>query len=223
MFRCSHQGVHQFLPAFSYFFDFSVAVFSEDMMMTSTLLETTDRSDAAERLVRAAQAGDQHAFGRLMERYQRTVYAAVYRHLGNDAETQEVCQEVFLRALRKIGQLRDPRCFGGWLRSIAGRMAINRVVRRKPLLSVSGVFDAVCAPQATPLGDMLARERQRQVQLGLGRLRSLDRETLVAFYFDGRTLLEMSDQFHSPVGTIKRRLHVARKRLAEELASLASA
>ena len=36
----------------------------------------------------------------------------------------------------------------------------------------------------------------------------MDRQTLVAFYFDGRTLLEMSDQFHSPVGTIKRRLHV---------------
>ena len=52
---------------------------------------------------------------------------------------------------------------------------------------------------------------------------ALDRQTLVAFYFDGRTLLEMSDQFHSPLGTIKRRLHVARRRLAEELASLAPA
>ena len=47
----------------------------------------------------------------------------------------------------------------------------------------------------------------------------MDRQTLVAFYFDGRTLLEMSRQFQSPVGTIKRRLHVARRRLAEELAA----
>jgi RNA polymerase sigma-70 factor (ECF subfamily) len=45
----------------------------------------------------------------------------------------------------------------------------------------------------------------------------------VAFYFHGRSLVEMSDQFDSPVGTIKRRLHVARKRLAKELATMAPA
>jgi RNA polymerase sigma-70 factor (ECF subfamily) len=49
----------------------------------------------------------------------------------------------------------------------------------------------------------------------------MDRETLVAFYVRGQSLLEMSEEFDSPVGTIKRRLHVARKRLAKELESLA--
>ena len=48
------------------------------------------------------------------------------------------------------------------------------------------------------------------------RLGTLDRQTLVAFYVEGQSLLEMSDAFDSPVGTIKRRLHVA-KRLAREL------
>ena len=43
------------------------------------------------------------------------------------------------------------------------------------------------------------------------------------FYFRGRSLVEMSDEFDSPVGTIKRRLHVARKRLAKELSALAPA
>ncbi len=52
---------------------------------------------------------------------------------------------------------------------------------------------------------------------------SLDRSTLVAFYLNGRSLLEMSDDFAAPVGTIKRRLHVARKRLAKELECLQSA
>ncbi|MEI8021607.1 MAG: sigma factor-like helix-turn-helix DNA-binding protein, partial [Schlesneria sp.] len=55
---------------------------------------------------------------------------------------------------------------------------------------------------------------------GLKRLRSLDRQTLVAFYFEGQSLIEMSDRFRSPVGTIKRRLHTARIRLREELAHL---
>ncbi len=58
---------------------------------------------------------------------------------------------------------------------------------------------------------------------GLRRLRAMDRQTLVAFYVEGQSLHEMSDKFRSPLGTIKRRLHVARKRLAKELAELAPA
>ena len=75
--------------------------------------------------VRAAQRGDRQAFGRLAERYQRAVYLAVYRRLRNHAEAQEVCQDVLIQAMRKIGQLQDARCFGSWLLSIAGRMAID--------------------------------------------------------------------------------------------------
>ena len=71
-----------------------------------------------------------------------------------------------------------------------------------------------------PLDEMLAHERQSHVRTGLKRLRSMDRETLVAFYIKGRSLCEMSNEFGSPIGTIKRRLHVARKRLAEKLQDL---
>jgi RNA polymerase sigma-70 factor (ECF subfamily) len=70
---------------------------------------------------------------------------------------------------------------------------------------------------------MLAAERESEVRRGLRQLGEMDRDTLVAFYFDGRSLVEMSEEFDSPVGTIKRRLHVARKRLAKELEALATA
>ena len=52
---------------------------------------------------------------------------------------------------------------------------------------------------------------------GLDRLRELDRRTLIAFYVEGQSLKQMSDEFDSPIGTIKRRLHTARNRLREEL------
>lgn len=175
-------------------------------------------------LVRAAQQGDRQAFEQLIERYQRTVYATVFRRLGSHAEAQEVCQEVFVQAMRKIHQLRNRFCFGGWLCSIADRMALNRAVRTRPVLFIeSDRFEAQCVEYETPLGKMLARERHDQVHVGLDRLPDLDRDTLVAFYFRGQSLLEMSQAFASPVGTIKRRLHVARKRLAKELAALAPA
>lgn len=170
-------------------------------------------------LVRAAQTGDCDAFGCLVRRFDRRVYQVVYRRLNNHAETQEVCQDVFLRALRKLDQLQQPECFGGWICSIAARTAINRAVRRTPDATAdTRTLEAGRFEGDTPLSLMLAKERREQVRLGLRRLRPIDRDALVAFYFQGRSLAEMSDQFQTPVGTIKRRLHMARKRLAKILA-----
>jgi RNA polymerase sigma-70 factor (ECF subfamily) len=175
-------------------------------------------------LVRAAQAGQRTAFEELFTHFGRAVYATALARLGNEAEAQELCQEVFMRAVLKIGQLNDPICFGGWLRSIANRMAINRAVRRRPVCSLEAEWvESNCAEEETPLGAVLARERSDQLHSGLDRLSEMDRKTLEAFYFHGQSLIEMSDEFESPVGTIKRRLHVARKRLAKELSALAPA
>jgi len=174
--------------------------------------------------VRAAQMGSREAFGQLVERYQRSVYAVAMRRLRNHAEAQELVQEVFVQAMRKISQLREPECFGGWLRSITGRMAINRAVRRGCVVSTDReVIEATCVDRRTPLGAALDNERAEQVRAGMERLRDLDRETLEAFYVRGQSLIEMADEFQSPIGTIKRRLHVARKRLAAELEELAVA
>jgi RNA polymerase sigma-70 factor, ECF subfamily len=188
------------------------------------LTESTREKQELAGLVRAAADGDRSAFGQLVERYSRAVYAIALRRLRNHAEAQELVQEVFVQALRKIGQLREPECFGGWLRSITNRMAINRAVRSGSTVSIEReTLEATCVERRTPLAAALDRERAGQVRAGLRRLRSLDRETLVAFYVKGQSLVEMSDAFHSPVGTIKRRLHVARKRLARELVELAPA
>jgi len=169
-------------------------------------------------LVEAAQRGDREAFGLLVERYERTVYAVALRRLGNHAEAQELVQEVFIQALRKIDQLRQPEAFAGWLRSITVRLSINRAVRQRgPLAIDSEALDAQCVESVTPLTEALRSERREQVHTALSELGELDRETLEAFYLRGQSLIEMSEEFEAPIGTIKRRLHVARKRLAAAL------
>jgi RNA polymerase sigma-70 factor (ECF subfamily) len=179
----------------------------------------TERTETS--LVLAAQSGDREAFGELARRYERAVYATALRRLGNHAEAQEVCQEVLVRAMQKISQLREPEAFGSWLQSVTNRMAINRAVRKRAAIATEPeTMAATCVERETPLTLTLARERQLQVRAGLGRLGDLDRDTLVAFYVKGQSLVEMSEGFRSPVGTIKRRLHVARKRLAKELEEL---
>ncbi len=192
--------------------------------MAATLQSPTYDKTELDTLVIDAQAGDQAAFEQLVIRFEGVVFATAYRRLGNRSDAQELSQEVFMQALRKLHQLQDPRCFGGWLRQIAARMAINRAVRAKPLYTVEPrSIESDSIEYETPLSVMLSQERRSQVRQGLGRLRELDRDTLMAFYFDGQSLIEMSDQFQSPVGTIKRRLHVARKRLAKELNTVAMA
>ena len=172
-------------------------------------------------LVRAAQAGDREAFGDLFERFERHVFSIALRRLNNHTDAQELCQDVFVQAMQKIAQLREPDAFGGWLRSITHRMAINRVVRRAPDVTTEPeTLEATCVESDTPLAAVLECERDAQLRAGLGRLRELDRATLEAFYVRGQSLVEMSDEFDAPLGTIKRRLHVARKRLAKEVDSL---
>jgi RNA polymerase sigma-70 factor (ECF subfamily) len=181
-------------------------------------ITTVEEVRTTAELVEAAQMGDREAFGELFERYENTVYNVGFRRLGDHGEAQELSQEVFVQALLKIDQLRVPEAFAGWIVSITHRMAINRAVRRRPVAPAeTETIETVYVENRTPLANALDQERARQVRAGLERLGQLDRDTLVAFYVDGQSLVEMSDAFRSPIGTIKRRLHVARKRLKEQL------
>jgi RNA polymerase sigma-70 factor (ECF subfamily) len=68
-----------------------------------------------------------------------------------------------------------------------------------------------------PLDALITRERAKHLWAALEKLKTLDRETLVAFYIQGESLIEIAERLDTPVGTIKRRLHTARKRLKAEL------
>ncbi|MEZ6089846.1 MAG: sigma-70 family RNA polymerase sigma factor [Pirellulaceae bacterium] len=169
-------------------------------------------------LVVSAQAGDRSAIGELFDRYRPQVMALAMRRMGNIDEAEELAQDVFIQAMQKIDQLRVPEAFGGWVRQIVHRKAINRFSRRQPALACDPVtLEATCLDPATPDETAIDRENAAFVREGLDRLGDVDRQTLEAFYIDGQSLIEMADAFNAPIGTIKRRLHVARKRLAKEL------
>lgn len=189
---------------------------------SETLQESPTWSERSlESLVHDAQDGDRLAFGELVERYAGMVRSVALRRLKDESEAAELTQDVFMKAMQRIGQLKEPAAIGGWLRQITVRMAINRQVRRKPVVSTEPqTLEATVYEHRTPLDNALTSERALQVRSGLDRLGEMDRSTLVAFYVRGESLNEMSVAFSAPVGTIKRRLHVARKRLAAELEML---
>jgi RNA polymerase sigma-70 factor (ECF subfamily) len=180
-------------------------------------VETSQWSSLASR-VRAAQEGDRDAFGALVEQFQATVYSIAHRRLGNTSDALELTQEVFLHVLRRIDQLREPERFAGWLRQVAVRMAINRATRNVAPLSVEvGVLEGASGTHSEPVEELIHRERADRLRQALGRLKELDREALDAFYLRGHSLIEIASMLEVPVGTVKRRLHTARKRLRLEL------
>jgi RNA polymerase sigma-70 factor (ECF subfamily) len=169
-------------------------------------------------LVERAKTGDRAAYGELVTRFQGSVYAMALARVRNPLEAQELAQDVFVHAMRKLPQLRDPRCFAGWLRRITARMAINRLTRRGLLFGAeTELLDAVPARTRAAEDEFAVGEAVAQLKVGLARLKPLDRATLEAFYIRGRSLKQIAREFEVPTGTVKRRLHVARARLKEVL------
>ena len=169
-------------------------------------------------LVDRAKLGDREAFGELVVRFERTVYGMALKHVRNPGEAEELAHEVFVHAMRKIPQLREARAFAGWLRRMTARMAINRMTRRGAAFSTEPeMLDALAGESRRPDEDMEVSEAKAGLHAGLKLLKAEDRATLEAFYLRGDSLKKMSADFEAPIGTIKRRLHVARHRLKEVL------
>src|SRR6476646_5832506 len=82
------------------------------------------------RLVRAAREGDEGAFSRLYDRYARVVHGLLMARVARD-DVDDLVQDVFLTAWRRLNDLRDPAAFGGWLAMIASNRASD-FLRRSP-------------------------------------------------------------------------------------------
>lgn len=195
-----------------------MTVLQNELTRNASLAPATAETATVAKLVCRAQAGDRDAFGELFQRYRTGIVALAMRRVRNADEAEELAQDVFVQAMQKIDQLRVPEAFGGWLRQIVHRMAINRATRTRFAIACDPeTLEATCYAVDEPETNAQENEQAEAVRDGIERLNPLDRQTLKAFYMQGRTLIEMSDEFAAPVGTIKRRLHVARKRLAKEM------
>jgi RNA polymerase sigma-70 factor, ECF subfamily len=170
-------------------------------------------------LVLDAQTGDRSALEELIERHQNYVQLLATQYVSNRDDAAEISQEVFILVMRRLDQLQVPAAFSSWLRRITHRTAINYCRRRKVAFAVEPeALDANEGKSTDPATTAEDQETNQQLHRGLNRLNDCDRKTLVAFYLNDQSLIEMAAAFKAPIGTIKRRLHVARKRLAKELA-----
>jgi len=163
-------------------------------------------TDAA--LVNQARLGDRDAFGRLVERYERGVLAVTSGVIGRHHEARDAAQEAFLYAWRKLGQLRSPDRFAGWLMQIARRCA--RRAARKAARLPAPVADGqvVEVRDAPPLSD-----ESKRMQTLLARLPAQEQVVVSLRYLDGLKVAQVAEALARPVGTVTKQLSRAHERL----------
>lgn len=160
--------------------------------------------------VRAVLAGDRSAFGDLYDRHAGWVRAVAYNATRDLTDAQDLAQEVFLRAYRGLGDLRDHERFGSWLMGIARTAAMEwrRRRARDPHRYAGGELE--CPVQAEPLSDDESIERLREA---VAALPERERQAVYVFYLQDRSAEDARNVLNLSRAGLYRLLGRARKRL----------
>ncbi len=148
--------------------------------------------------VRAARQGDETAFAALYARFGRMVHGLLLARVPL-ADVDDLVQEVFLTAHQRLGDLRDPAAFGGWLAAIARRRAIDYHRAARP---------AVAIGDTDPAGvDGRHLDAALSVLAAIRRLPDAYRETLVLRLVEGLTGPEIAERTGLTHGSVRVNLH----------------
>jgi RNA polymerase sigma-70 factor (ECF subfamily) len=177
----------------------------------------TDESDGT--YARRVQDGDREAFRVLVERYEGMVFDLAHQYADSPEDAEDLAQDTFIRAYRRIEDLKNPDRFSSWLYGIA----LNRCrdyaknVRRETYAfsrtDEEEDADVLAGSGRDQAGDLLAEERSEQLWAALDDLSSTYATPFLLKYRDGLTYKAMSGRLDVSVSALKVRVHRARKKL----------
>ncbi len=179
----------------------------------------TSVADLPETLpVAAARHGDPDAWDTLFRRYQLPLYSYVTDLIRDPQSALDLVQEVFLRAVRHLDSLREDARFGSWLFGIAHQQVIQFWRRRgRQPLATEPVPEDSEASDPEPGLDLMRREDGSRLLAALDALPEAHRGVLLLHYLEDFPLAEIAVITGVPLGTVKSRLHHARRALREGL------
>lgn len=177
-----------------------------------------------QRWVDQARAGDHAAFGALVEAHRRVVFRTAYAALGRREDAEDVSQEAFILAWRKLSGFRGEASFRTWLLTIVWRKALDRRRSRaawwQRLASSPTADDPVAfvaGDGPSPEHEVLARDRATRARQAIRQLSPTLRDTLLLATSGEYTYEEISALLGTPVGTIKWRVAEARRLVAARI------
>ena len=162
------------------------------------------RSDGE--LVRETLAGGRDAFGELVERHRRTVYALALQRGFQPAEAEDAAQEVFVKAYGALGKLQSPDAFAAWLYGIAGHVFADAARARRRSREDAGLDEAAEALLFEEPGESLLLDAP-VVWRALRELPEAQRLVLTLRYAEGLSPKEIAQRLGQPRGTVRSHLH----------------
>ena len=170
--------------------------------------------------VAQARAGDAAAWDALFRRYQLPLYVYIFELVRDEQTSLDIVQETFINAARHLGSLRDDARFGSWLFGIAHQKCIQRWRKQAREEMLRDEFANAPAEFESAPDDLLIREEQEaEFMKLLNELPPPQRSVLLLHFVEDFSVEEIAGVTGVSIGTVKSRLHYAKKslrRLLEE-------
>jgi len=154
-------------------------------------------------------------FTKFMRAYQDMVFSTAARLAGNDAQAEDISQEVFVKAYEHFDHLRGSETAGGWLKTVATNLSLNylsRYRKRWRLFSEELDLPEAALPDAAP-GELAADQQHAAIEAALRRLPEHQRVPLVLYHFEDFTYEEIAAQLGASLAKIKTDIRRARAAL----------
>lgn len=186
-------------------------------------MERMDGDDAAQ--VARARSGDEGAFQTLVERHGRALFRLAYRMTGNEHDAEDVVQEAFLKAFRRLDQFEVRAHFGSWLYRIAANCAYDalrsRARREERTLDEQredgDPMASVAAEQPAPDRLVFSGQVQKRVQAAMVRLSERERAAFVLRHFEQLTTREIGEALGLDEAAVKHSVFRAVRKLRQAL------
>jgi len=174
-------------------------------------LEPTD-----EQLAKVAGTGDRDAFTLLIKRYEAAIIALIRASISDPNAVDDIFQETVWQMWKGIGALREPGKLKFWLYQIARNRCRDYGRRLGRDVSIPSLHLEQLVNRFGPRAPV-GRGKLDDIDDALAELPAVERDVVIAHYFRGQSVRVVSEKIGVPIGTVKRRLHVARRRMRDIL------
>ena len=197
----------------------------DNLNSENNLGDDKNRDDRA--LVEQAKAGNLNAYEELVRAYESRIHSLIYNMTSNKEDTEDLVQDVFVKAYKSLGRFQGKSSFYTWIYRIAVNSTINFIKRRakKSALSLDNIDLNIerdpayveLSAKGSPLKDMSIKELQEKLNKALLTLSEKHRAVVVLHDIQGVPHNEIAKMLGCSSGTIRSRLYYARQRLQIEL------
>lgn len=169
-------------------------------------------------LVEQFKRGDREAFEQLYQLYQNQAYRTAVFMIGNRADAEDIVQETFVQVYLHIRQLRETSGFRSWFYRILTRLAWKKGSAGKREVPDEDIaIRADKAGEGDSLTGLLQKEEREKIRQAVENLDEKHRSIVILYYFNEFSTKEIAGITGCLEGTVKSRLHTARKRLEKSL------